>query len=193
MARRQARKNGAKTPVRYTEALLAIESSVQGDTPVHRIMSVVGVGSVASSADSEEQHVTLTTQGFRAIWDTGAPRTIVTPAVAEAVGLKPEGMEIVGGVGGTTHEAKATRLVMAISAWHTDTFRPHLQFHLLDRAIIYDWDQSREWNVLIGMDVITRGDFEFVSDRAGRRVVVWRYPSRRRVVKYPRVAHSGGG
>ena len=137
MARRQARNKGAKAPVRYTEALLAVESSVQGDTPVHRIMSVVGVGSVAS------------------------------------------------GVGGTIHEAKATRLVIAINAWHTDTFRPHLQFHLLDRAIIYDWDQSREWNVLIGMDVITRGDFEFVSDRAGRRVVVWRSPSRRRMIKYP--------
>ena len=185
MARRQARKKGAKAPVRYTEALLAIESSVQGDTPVHRITSVVGVGSVAAGADSKEQYGTVTTQGFRAIWDTGAPRTMVTPAVAEAVGLKPEGMEIVGGVGGTIHEAKATRLVIAINAWHTDTFRPHLQFHLLDRAIIYDWDQSREWNVLIGMDVITRGDFEFVSDRAGRRVVVWRSPSRRRVIKYP--------
>ncbi len=170
-------------PSKYSEALLQALSTDIGEMVVWRVESVVGVGRVDAASSLASGKVTVLSEGFRALWDTGAQSTIVTPDVAQKVGIRGDGMTMLAGVTGPPKPTPRARLVIAIAAADISTRRPHHQFHLIDHALIHD--SGGAWDVLVGMDLMVRGDFEFVSDRAGHRIGVWRYPSRPRVIRYP--------
>ncbi len=101
---------------------------------------------------------------FRAIWDTGATNSVITQEVVDACGLKPTGMTTVHGVGGVQR---------------TDTFlvnillRNNTAAQNIQVALGQDLADSQ---VLIGMDIITAGDFA-ITNVGGKTVFSFRIPS----------------
>ena len=174
-----------RPPSKYSEALLQVSVAVDvdGEAVVMRVGSLVGIGRVGIEPSDTHGSATIPRQGYWAVWDTGAPFTIIKPEVAEKAGIEGYAMVPLSGVTGETKIAPRARIVVAIAAVDTSTRRPHHQLHMLDHVVIHDL--GVEFDVLIGMDLIARGDLEFVSDRAGRRVGLWRSPSRPRVIRYP--------
>lgn len=114
----------------------------------------------------QSQHPTL--EKFTAIWDTGASGSVITQAVVDRCGLQPTGMVKVWGVHGLK-EAE-TYLV---------------NFRLPNRVMIYDMKVTKGEitpgvDLLIGMDVITKGDFS-VTNVNGCTCFSFRVPSLERV------------
>ena len=168
-----------------SEVVFPVDPQQMGNVQIWRISSVVGLGNVEMHPDNQEVSVEVGQVGFLSVWDTGAPRTIVTPSVAEQAKLEPHGVVPITGVTGVTQEWKKTRLVVAMQAWSNGRSQPCHQFHIVEEAAIAERDSDLGCQVLIGMDVIMRGDLALNTDRAGRRVVIWTYPARRRMVRYP--------
>ena len=105
---------------------------------------------------------------YKCIWDTGATGTVITPKVGAELNLTPSGKTMVQGVGpGQTpniHEA--------------DTYLVNL--YLPNKVMLVGVRVSENSiagaDVLIGMDVITQGDFA-VSNHEGKTAFTFRVPS----------------
>ena len=102
---------------------------------------------------------------FQAIWDTGATLSAVTQKVVDACGLKPISMTDVQGVGGV-HRTEVF-LVNIILPNNVGVKEVHVT-----RGILANVD------VLIGMDIITIGDFA-ITNRGGNTVFTFCFPSHR--------------
>ena len=181
------RKNAAPvTPPSVIEVVFPIALRMVGHVPVWRIESAVGVGPVAVSknekTDDIEHSVSMSQQGFVAVWDTGAPQTMVDVSVAKAVKLVPNGTTTVSGVTGEPRKCLKAPLAIAMQAWKSKRQQPHHYFHIVEEAVVVE---SLGVQVLVGMDIIMRGDTEISADRASRRVLIWRTPIRRKAVHYP--------
>lgn len=102
------------------------------------------------------------TRDCTAIWDTGAMGTVITQAVVDDLGLKPTGLMQV-------HTANGTRMceVCMVSL-------------LLPNGVNIDASATvadvPSCDVLIGMDVITLGDFS-VTNFNGKTTMSFRIPS----------------
>jgi len=104
---------------------------------------------------------------FVAIWDTGASGTVISQKVINECGLKPISIAMV-------NTANDTRLS---SVYFASIFLPnHVYFPQL-RVIE---GTISEADVLIGMDIITRGDFA-VTNSDGRTTFSYRWPSTKRI------------
>lgn len=102
---------------------------------------------------------------YLALWDTGATGTVITRAVVDDCGLKPIGLTKV-------HHAKGedTSAVYLISIFLPNRVCfPSLR--------VTEGDLAGDIDVLIGMDVITQGDFA-VTNLDGKTVFSFRIPSR---------------
>ena len=172
-------------PPTYSEVVFPVDPQMAGNLLVWRMSSIVGLGAVTVNANEGELNVEVSPHGFLAVWDTGAPRTIVAPSVAEQVGLQPHGIVPISGVTGERRSWKVARLTVAMQAWTRNRTRPHNHFHIVEEAAIAERDSDLGFQVLLGMDVIMRGDLELATDRAGRRVVIWKHPTKRRAIRYP--------
>lgn len=102
---------------------------------------------------------------FKAIWDTGATNSVITQAVVDACGLKATGMKQVHGV---------------LSTDVAETFIVNM---LLPNDVQFvNWVVTRgkltgaEAEMLLGMDVITHGDFS-ITNVGGKTVFTFRVPS----------------
>lgn len=100
---------------------------------------------------------------FNAIWDTGATNTVITKSVARKCNLKPTGMTKVRGISG---EAQVHTYLVSITL-RNDVCLPQVR---VTEGIISNAD------VLIGMDIINRGDFA-VTNSDGRTTLSFRTPS----------------
>lgn len=100
---------------------------------------------------------------FLAIWDTGATNTVITENVVNTCGLKPIGMARVN-----TANGQADCSVFLINL----LLPSNVGFHHLrvTQAQVMGAD------MLIGMDVITKGDFA-VTNKDAKTVVSFRMPS----------------
>ena len=100
---------------------------------------------------------------FQATWDTGATNTVVSPNVISTCKLLPFGMELVHHADG---EVKAEKYL--------------INLYLPNNLIVYNLPiicmNLFETDVLIGMDVITKGDFA-ISNFNGKTVFSFRFPS----------------
>jgi hypothetical protein len=103
---------------------------------------------------------------FSAIWDTGATNSVVTQKAIDDCGLKQIGVAQVSGVGGTTIEP--TYLV-SIRLPNGVGFNPVT----VTRGIL-----GHGSNVLIGMDIITMGDF-VITNKSGLTIFSFCVPSLR--------------
>jgi predicted aspartyl protease len=100
---------------------------------------------------------------FNCIWDTGATNTVISQKVVTECGLQPIGMTRVKGV--NSESTKYTYLVNVILP--NGVGLAHL------KVIESDIGGS---DVLIGMDVISKGDF-VVTNYKGKTVFSFRTPS----------------
>lgn len=101
---------------------------------------------------------------FQAIWDTGATNSVVTAAVVAGCGLIATGMVQTHGVHGV------------------QDCRTYLANFLLPNGVqfknvrVTEGKLTTDVDVLIGMDIITTGDFA-ISNRDGRTWMTFRVPS----------------
>lgn len=96
---------------------------------------------------------------FKAMWDTGAAKTVITPRVIEACGLKPLGRiksVLLQGVEGIEKSA-AYEINLSLPS--------HITIHEL--TVVSKNPGEVWWDVLIGMDVISIGDFR-VTNKNGK-------------------------
>jgi len=104
---------------------------------------------------------------FTAIWDTGATGSVITEKVVKRCGLKPIGM-----VTAHTASGKEPRPVYLVSI-----FLPNKvcfsQLRVVEGTI-------KDADVLIGMDIISRGDFA-VTNKDGKTAFSFRMPSIERI------------
>jgi predicted aspartyl protease len=105
---------------------------------------------------------------FAAIWDTGATGSVITKKVVDDCGLKPIGIVKV-----STASGEATT-----SVYFASVFLPNSvafpQVRMLEGKIAGDVE------VLIGMDIISQGDFA-VTNKDGKTVFSFRIPSIERI------------
>ncbi len=100
---------------------------------------------------------------FKAIWDTGATSSVITQKVIDQCGLKATGMtEVHTAQGPSTTETFLVGIFLP-----NDVVFPAVK---VSRGVIRDFD------VLIGMDIIGRGDFA-VTNKDGKTVFSFRMPS----------------
>lgn len=101
--------------------------------------------------------------GLQAVWDTGATNSVITRSAAEKCGLTPVGVENVSGVTGT----------MQVPAYFVTIELPNkIELNLR----VTEGDDCIGCDVLIGMDVISMGDF-CVTNRNRLTVFSFRVPS----------------
>jgi predicted aspartyl protease len=100
---------------------------------------------------------------YKAIWDTGATQTAITRRVAEQCKLQPTGMCIVNTASG---EAETCTYLVSLYLQSKVCF-PQIR---VTEAVLVGAD------VLIGMDVITRGDFA-ITNHQGKTNMSFRMPS----------------
>jgi hypothetical protein len=97
------------------------------------------------------------------IWDTGATNTVVTQDIIETLHLRPVGMKCISTSGGMYE-----RYVYLISL----TLESHAHFPVLEAVEGHILGSD----VLIGMDVITQGDFA-ITNKGGMTTFSFRTPS----------------
>lgn len=119
---------------------------------------------------------------YKAIWDTGATGTAITSKVAAECGLKPTGMCKVKTASGETDTC----------TYFISLYLPNkvcLPQIRVTQAVLFDAD------VLVGMDVITKGDFA-VTNHQGKTNMSFRMPSIECidfVKQQPQTMQVGGG
>lgn len=104
-----------------------------------------------------------------AVWDTGATNTVISPEVVEALGLKPTGKSSISAYGGVVE---------------TCTYKIDLCFengYKIQNLEVMSGDYS-DYDVLIGMDVITQGDF-CISTVDGKTSFCFRMPAEGMLIK----------
>jgi hypothetical protein len=103
-------------------------------------------------------------QSFEAIWDTGATASVITQAVIDKCGLKPTGMVQVHGVHG-------------VQPAETFLVNIRLPQGVAFANIQVTRGEVRDADVLIGMDIISQGDFSITNVGGKRTVFSFRVPS----------------
>lgn len=109
----------------------------------------------------------LAFQKFSAIWDTGATASVITKCVVDVCKLKPVGMKIVYGV----HGQKSAETFLINVGLPNDVAVANVEVTLGDLA---------GTDMLIGMDIITAGDFS-ITNVKGRTIFSFRIPSLRAI------------
>jgi predicted aspartyl protease len=100
---------------------------------------------------------------FVGIWDTGATGSVITKKIIDAVGLQPTGQTQVGTAGGTVI---------------TNTYLVNLTLPMglmIPNLVVTEGNLTGA-DALIGMDVITLGDFT-ITNLKGHTVMNFRVPS----------------
>ena len=112
--------------------------------------------------------ITPTRHGeFKAIWDTGATNTVISQQVIDALGLEPIGATLVNTSGGIRQ---------------TYTYLIHLT---LENKVQFQHVRVTEGSiygaeVLIGMDIITQGDFA-ITNKDDMTTFSFRVPSMEKI------------
>jgi hypothetical protein len=98
-----------------------------------------------------------------AAWDTGAQFTLISPRVVEALAIKPSGKGQYMGIGGDQE---------------SDTYLVHIGFPngQLKRYVNAYCADLDDYDMLIGMDIITETDF-LITNADGKTTFQFRTPS----------------
>jgi predicted aspartyl protease len=108
--------------------------------------------------------ISTMTNDLSAIWDTGATGSVITQRVVDELGLKPISIALVHGVGGI--QESPVFLVNILLPMNVTIGMVRVTLGNLPAGT----------DVLIGMDVITVGDF-VISNNGGRTKMSFRVPS----------------
>ena len=103
---------------------------------------------VSRSFDPAKGFPNLVRVQFKAIWDTGAATSVITQRVVEACGLKPT----------RTASLRCPQGVLKTEAYLANIYLPN-QVAFAGLTVIKGNPPKGWWDVLIGMDIISAGDF----------------------------------
>lgn len=106
------------------------------------------------------------------LWDTGATNSAITEMQAKKLNLKPTGSKMVSGLGGTL--IKNTYVIDVILP--NNVLIPSLSVTELDSPKNEKGESIETFGLLIGMDIISRGDFS-ITNFEGKTVMSFRMPS----------------
>lgn len=98
-----------------------------------------------------------------AVWDTGATDTVISPAIVQELGLKPNGKSSISAYGGSVE----VNTYLIDLCFQNGTKIENLE--VLSGAYC-------DYDVIIGMDVITQGDF-CISTKKGVTTFSFRTPA----------------
>lgn len=131
-----------------------------------RIVSTVKIGSPAvHDPETGEQQVTAFGRDFVAIWDTGAVHTVAVPLVINTANLTRRGFRRSAGIDGVEKRRPV---------YPASVFMPLNQgvtFHFTEVTMLERDDQLHKEgkvHMLIGMDIISRGDTTIAWRSDGR-------------------------
>lgn len=102
---------------------------------------------------------------YNALWDTGASNSVVTPKVVKQLGLTPSGRVQTHHAGGTS-DVNTYKITLMLP---NNVIIPNI--NVSECA-----EQDGRFDVIIGMDVITLGDFT-ISGQGAKRMVSFSMPS----------------
>lgn len=110
----------------------------------------------------------------QAIWDTGATNTVITQRAAEALGLKPITKTLVTGVNSQSQEN-----VYLVSIVLPNNVGVRM-VRVTECKQLSHPDDPNQCDVLLGMDIITMGDF-VITNLGGQTMMSFRMPSIERI------------
>ena len=118
-----------------------------------RIQSSVLIGTpILRDPATGKNRVAAHNTQFLAIWDTGAPYTLVVPKVVKAAKLAQRGFRLVGGIGSAPRQRPA---YPASIVFYAPT---QVSFQFVDITMLERDDELAGADILIGMDIIKRGE-----------------------------------
>ena len=102
---------------------------------------------------------------YKALWDTGATNCVITPKVVKELGLVPSGVSQNRHAGGMSD----------VNIYYVDLRLPN---NIVIRGVRVSEcaDQAGRFDLIIGMDVISLGDFS-ITGQGTRRMVSFCMPS----------------
>ena len=111
-------------------------------------------------------------QVLRALIDTGAQVTSITPNAAKKLRLEPSGLEPIQGIAGPSYQNQYIFKIGFVDLGQNELGLQAPHFHLLDEEITgseFDCGAGADFDVLLGMDVLSigtltispRGSFKF--------------------------------
>jgi Aspartyl protease len=106
-------------------------------------------------------------QVLKALIDTGAQGTSITPHAAQALHLEPTGMFRVHGVGGSKMHNCYLFKVGFVDLQESEFGHQNPQFHMVDKEIEgadFDCGPDADFDVLLGMDVLSIGTLTVSSN-----------------------------
>lgn len=118
------------------------------------------------------------TQQFRGIWDTGASATVITQEIVDALGLQPIGITYVN----TASQRNVQTATYLIDVYLRNDLK-------LGGAIVTLGKLTPGFHCLIGMDIITQGDFS-ITNYNNTTCMSYRLPSCHEI-DYVRTPHMG--
>lgn len=100
-----------------------------------------------------------------ALWDTGATNSVITPKTVSELNIKPIGVRQVYHAGGVSNA----------NVYLVNIYLPN-NVNFLAVQVTECAESSGSFGIIIGMDIITKGDFA-ITNVNGNTVVSVRYPS----------------
>lgn len=103
-----------------------------------------------------------------AMWDTGATNTLISPKIIKALDLKPFGKSGISSANGIIE---------------TNTYLIHVGIatgSVITNILALE-DDNEDYEVVIGMDIISQGDFAF-SNKDGHSTFSFRIPSTEEII-----------
>jgi hypothetical protein len=131
------------------------------------ILRILQIQCGISQAFDPAKGIGQPTGTFQAIWDTGASASVITQKIIDQLGLKPIGMEVAYTAAGP-HRTEAYLVAV---------FLPN---HVCFPSVRVTRGDILGVDVLIGMDIITTGDFA-ITNQGGKTVCSFRCPSRTKI------------
>lgn len=120
----------------------------------------------------------------KALWDTGATKSVITKGTADALGLTPVGTGMVNHAGGS---AQCNQYIVNIILPNRVGFPGVMVSECVNTV--------GDFGVIIGMDIITKGDLA-ITNVGKQTIVSFRYPSLKvidYVVETNRTKYAGVG
>lgn len=102
---------------------------------------------------------------YKALWDTGATNCVITPKVVQELGLVPAGVSQNRHAGGVSNA----------NIYYIDICLPN-NIVIPQVRVSECADQAGRFDLIIGMDIISLGDFS-ISGQGNRRMVSFCMPS----------------
>lgn len=131
----------------------------------NRIISDIGLTPAFDPASIKDNNLPYEITNKKALWDTGATNCVVTPDTAKEMQLTPSGATEVVHFGGKKQ----------VNTYLVNFFLPNKVLiagvRVSESDIIID-----DFGVIIGMDIITRGDFT-ITNKKNITTMSFRFPS----------------